>query len=351
LGLAAGLMVPIIQETLDGAAMTAESRRLDDLAAAIERSWTNPDLPRNLALAGTSTRAVQSGTLNASDATSNFPATAFNGLWSPGIGATGVGEAFLTVVPAGSFEQKLVRAISGIDITDATDTGGPYNASNAPNSALYREAGDPGQILFNSRGYRRVFLRGPTNEAAQRWLIVSVMTPPANTAVRDLPPISFDALWSLSSSPSATLPSGGSGALATAWNSTHLGRTHTSRILVKRITQPKHRVNLSNSSSDRYLHVEIADGPNTFWVNSGTGAQGIDGASHFILSPGEVFPVGGITLLHGTEVTVRSGTLVVGQRGNTVWAPPGTAGDITNGPHVMTVFRIQDSTTLLLNPN
>ena len=342
-GLAAGLMVPVIREMLDRAALSAEEAVMEDLAESIRRSWTNPELTRNLALAGTGVGAVQSGNINATTASATITSGTFTGVWTPNMGVGSTEAPYLMVAPSGSFDQKNVLTVTSMDITDATDSGGPYTSANR----LSREAGDPGRVLFNSRGFKRFMVRGPTNELSlQRWLLVSVMTPIGNTAIRTLPDLTFDQLWNLGSgNPTIALP--GSGALVNEWNREFLGRTHASRIVVRRITQGKHRLILSNQSSDRYLHVQIADRGTAYWpAGSATVTQ-----ANFVLSPGEAGPQG-LVLLHGTGIEVWSGTLRPALRsGNNTWTPASAvAGDIEDGPHVLSNFRIQDTTTLVLNP-
>lgn len=335
-GLVAGMMTPVLREMLDAASLRDEQTQLDEISVQIQRSWTNEPVS-NLAAAGTGLGAVQSGTINAANAAGvlNTGGTAalFTGLWAPGQGTTGVDQPVWPAasVISGSFEQKLVLAASGLNITG---------------TALNRDSGDAGRWLFNSRGFKRIFIRGPIDETGlQRWLVVSVMAPVGNLAIRDFPPLSFDQLWNFSTSASQLMP--GTGSLVTAWNDQVLGRTLASRVLVKRITQQKHTLALSNLSTDRYLHVQVWDRPATY--AEGTYAE----QGNIVLVPGEAIAgqAGSgslITFLHGTRIVVQSGSLDAGARTNTSWVT-GMAG-LTAGPFTLTQFHIQDNSTLLLNP-
>jgi hypothetical protein len=172
--------------------------------------------------------------------------------------------------------------------------------------------------------------------------------------------MTFDQLFLLGNSSGQTLPGGGSAAniaLAAAWNTEEAGKTNASRIIIEKFVQRIYTVNMTNSSTDRYMHVQLEDaGTDTTRYYTGVTGSGTDTATagNFVLSPGEVMP--SISVAHGTRITVFSGVLKSSLRSNTAWTPvgatfaPAVGADITEGPTQILQFRIQDTTTLVLNP-
>jgi hypothetical protein len=358
-GAAAAVIGPAVRDIMETLALRAEQDKLTVMAKQIEQSYTSSDPTINLSMSGNGNRAPLTANVNASDVAlggvNGFIAsnafTSATGTWTPGIGQTGDGLPFsvgtaLGNVPAfsaTSWECKFAKFISGDDLS-----------SSGFSRAFNRESDDVGKNLFNSKGNKRLLVRGPTDEAGmQRWLLVSVMVP-VHRGLRDFPLITFNQLWTLPGADTQTLPFDGTkAALSNIWNFNTYNRTDASRIVVQRIVQRKYTLNLTNSSSDRYMHVQITDGGTTFWVSGAT-----DGFGNFVLSPGEAFPAAGITLRAGTQVIVLSGKLRLGLRGLTTWFPiatttfaPTLGADVEEGPTEIARFRIQDSSTLFLNPS
>jgi len=195
----------------------------------------------------------------------------------------GGNTASLATIP---WQTKLLRSMGVLSGTDSVTVD---NTSRSEASG----------IVYNTYGRRRFLLLGPTNEAVQRYVLVSCMwdSDPSGRPIiplpNDFPNPSFtqwkdwfDVFWNWPDASNATVAaSAGTGVYAvpaSAWtppggsgwysqmNSTTFGHTYVGRMVVTRITQKKLRIHAVNSSSSPVTITVGASGLGGYAVPGGT---------------------------------------------------------------------------------
>ena len=158
-------------------------------------------------------------------------------------------------------------------------------------------------VWFNARYWRRILLVGSTGEKSQRYLLLTLTMPVGQPLIFPSGTSVFDDIWNNNwNSSNATAPSAWTGQLTASqlaeWNSNQsYNRNNASRLIVERITQPKHPIFVANNSPTDYA-----------WVDIGSHVGAITSSPESGVMSSNVIPQYANGVLAGTWIVVRRGT-------------------------------------------
>jgi type II secretory pathway pseudopilin PulG len=234
---------------------------------------------------------------NDGDMSRNISAVAVDGLTVPNYtvfdDATGLNAAVSSpyTVVQNSWLDKLAR----------------FRSQGVVPSTVIHASQDNGasSLWFNSRRWRRVMLAGPTDEASQRFLMISVMTPVSTPPVFPNNGDVFNEIWNNNwDGGGANAPAAwaGAGRLTpadfAAWNAEgNHNRTLAGRMIVRRINQPKYEVIVVNTHTTDSVWIDIGPHENAMSVSAGAGV---------VRSSSIAFYARGVPA--GRQIVVRRGT-------------------------------------------